>query len=637
MSSGQWLIIFEANKLMKYRPEIDGMRGIAVASVLLFHAGFPLFEGGYIGVDIFFVISGYLISTIILTELDEATFSFKNFYERRVRRIYPALIVVVVCCFPVAWFVMLPSQLEDFSKSAVATMLFASNIFFRQNSGYFAAAEEEKPLLHTWSLSIEEQFYIVFPMFIFLFLRFGRTKLAVSIFFVACFSLLLSQWAYFNRPIDNFYYLLTRAWELLSGTICAFYTYRFEIRPNKFLSYFGFVLLLVPIFSFSSTTPIPGVIGLIPTLGVALVITSISKRDLVYSFLSSRYLVALGLVSYSLYLWHQPVLAFLRVIYIGDPPDLVIILALCLAVALAYVTWRFVELPFRDRSTIKASSKKVISMGGLTSFVIILLGSFFAYNKGFPNRFEMRLGGDVGHDEFHQFVDASFVDCEPSSVAQVAMVWNDFLRCKQSMMGAPEIVLLGDSHAEHLFAGLAQALPDVNVAFYPPFALPYIDNVQYREVFNALANRDEPALVLLTMHYLERVRSVREFEENFGQTIEFLQSHDHQVVLVGDIPRFGIPAEACLFTNSSEKVAEYCSIPFSEYYDQRNIYHSSLIRLSQTYNIDYIEIDSIVCDVTRCSMVSGSNLLYRDNNHLNLMGTQLVGQYIADKIRNISY
>lgn len=620
---------------MKYRPEIDGLRGIAVASVLLFHAGFSLFNGGYIGVDIFFVISGYLISTIILTELDAETFSFRNFYDRRVRRIYPALILVVVCCFPVAWFVMLPSQLEDFSKSAVATMLFASNIFFRQNSGYFAAAEEEKPLLHTWSLSIEEQFYIVFPVFIFAFLRFGRKKLAVSVFTVACFSLLLSQWAYFNRPIDNFYYLLTRAWELLSGTICAFYTLRYGIRPNKFLSYFGFALLLVPIFVFSSTTPTPGVIGLVPTLGVALVITSISKRDLVYRFLCNRYLMSLGLVSYSLYLWHQPVLAFLRVIYIGDPPNHMIILALCLSLVLAYVTWRFVELPFRDRSAIKVSSEKVILIGGLMSFFVVLLGSYFAHNKGFPGRFEMRLGGDVGHDEFHQFVDVSFVDCEPSSVAQVAMVWNDFLRCKQSMIGEPEIVLLGDSHAEHLFAGLATALPDVNVAFYPPFAHPYIDDIENREVFNALANRDEPALVLLTMHFLERVSNVREFEENFGQTIDFLQSHNHQVVLVGDVPRFAVPAEACLFTNSPEKVAEYCSIPFSEYYDQKNIYHPSLIRLSQLYNLNYIEIDGIFCGMRRCSMVSGSNLLYRDTNHLNLIGTRMVGQHLANKIRNI--
>lgn len=196
---------------MKYRPEIDGLRALAVVPVILFHAGFELFSGGFVGVDVFFVISGYLITTIFIEEIDNQRFSIVNFYERRARRILPALFFVMLLCIPFAWLWMLPFQLKGFADSLIAVCLFASNILFWSESGYFDAATEEKPLLHTWSLAVEEQYYVLFPLFLLLAWRFGKNRVFWMIVAMAAVSLLLSEWGWRHKPVANFYLAPTRA------------------------------------------------------------------------------------------------------------------------------------------------------------------------------------------------------------------------------------------------------------------------------------------------------------------------------------------------------------------------------------------------------------------------------------------
>ena len=291
---------------MKYRAEIDGLRALAVLPVILFHAGFELFSGGFVGVDVFFVISGYLITTILIEDIENKRFSIINFYERRARRILPALFFVMLVCIPFAWMWMLPSQMKDFSQSLFAVSLFASNILFWRESGYFAPAAEEMPLLHTWSLAVEEQYYVLFPIFLILAWRFGKSRVFWMIVVMAAFSLLLSEWGWRNKPTANFYLAPTRAWELFAGSIAAFIVQKQGVQKNNFLSLIGLAAIIFSIFFYNETTPFPSVYALVPVLGVVLLVLYADQETYVAKLLSTKGIVAIVLVSYSAYLWHQP-------------------------------------------------------------------------------------------------------------------------------------------------------------------------------------------------------------------------------------------------------------------------------------------------------------------------------------------
>ena len=234
---------------MKYRPEIDGLRALAVIPVILFHAGFELFSGGFVGVDVFFVISGYLITTILIDDIENKRFSIVNFYEKRARRILPAMFFVMLVCIPFAWMLMMPSQMTDFSQSLVAVSLFSSNILFWLESDYFAAATEQKPLLHTWSLAVEEQYYVLFPIFLILAWRYGKNRAFGMIVVMAAISLLLSEWGWRNKTSANFYLAPTRAWELLAGSITAFIVQKRGVQKNNFLALLGLSAIIFSIFA----------------------------------------------------------------------------------------------------------------------------------------------------------------------------------------------------------------------------------------------------------------------------------------------------------------------------------------------------------------------------------------------------
>lgn len=274
---------------MQYRPEIDGLRAVAVVPVILFHGGFETFSGGFVGVDVFFVISGFLITTIILGELERGAFSLWGFYERRARRILPALFFIMACCIPFAWMWMPPPQYAAFSQSLVAVSLFVSNIWFWREVGYFAPAAEEKPLLHTWSLAVEEQYYIVFPLALILLYRFGRNHAFVFLVLSAFLSLLLSEWGWRNSASANFFLAPTRAWELLAGSLCAFLLRNgkaLESGPwNRSFSFIGLLLIIFAVLYFDDTTPVPSLYALIPVGGACLIIlfaepTSLASRIL---------------------------------------------------------------------------------------------------------------------------------------------------------------------------------------------------------------------------------------------------------------------------------------------------------------------------------------------------------------------
>ena len=330
---------------MKYRAEIDGLRALAVFPVILFHAGFELFNGGFVGVDVFFVISGYLITTIRIEDIENNRFSIVNFYERRARRILPALVFVMLVCIPFAWMWMLPSQMKDFSQSFIAVSLFASNVRFWKESGYFEAVSEEKPLLHTWSLAVEEQYYVLFPIFIILAWRFGKRRVFWMIVLLAAVSLLLSEWGWRNKAAANFYLAPTRAWELFAGSISAFIVQKQGVKKNNLLALIGLAAIIFSIFVYDEITPFPSLYALVPVIGVVLIVLYADKETLVAKLLGTRVLVGIGLISYSAYLWHQPLFAFARIKLIEKPSmELMLILSIT-SIALAYGSWKYIEKP----------------------------------------------------------------------------------------------------------------------------------------------------------------------------------------------------------------------------------------------------------------------------------------------------
>ncbi|UAA39142.1 acyltransferase [Paraneptunicella aestuarii] len=391
---------------MEYRKEIDGLRAVAVLPVVFFHAGVGGFSGGYVGVDIFFVISGYLITSLILSESSRGTFRFSEFYERRVRRILPALFFVISACIPLSFILMTPAQLESFSRSIVSSVFFSSNFHFFIEDGYFASASETKPLLHTWSLSIEEQFYILFPAALLMLISFSGKALPWIIAFVAFLSLIFAQWSgnligeppfiennlrWFDQSFLASYYMpFGRAWELLSGALLAIYLSRsreYSKPVQNVGSLLGFSLLCCSIFLFDKNTPFPSFYTLIPVIGTMLIIWFARPDTFIGKMLSSKLFVGVGLISYSLYLWHQPILAYVRLI----SPDWLeshatyTVLASCLLIS--FVSWKYVEAPFRDR---KRVSKRVLILG-LSSItaVNITYATMAITSEGFISRYPL--------------------------------------------------------------------------------------------------------------------------------------------------------------------------------------------------------------------------------------------------------
>lgn len=356
---------------MQHRKEIDGLRALAVLPVMCFHAGFGIFPGGFLGVDIFFVISGYLITRLIEQELVSGTFSLRRFYARRARRILPALFAVIICSIPFAWVWMLPTQYAEFSRSILSVLLFISNIFFWRESGYFSAAAEEKPLLHTWSLSVEEQFYIFFPLLLLLLWRFVQNRRMLLIIVLAIISLLLCEYASYRYPSANFFLLPTRIWELAAGAIGAL-LHRYPPRPKQGAALLGLVMVVVPLFAYDATMRLPSFYTLVPVLGTLLLLRYAVGGTWVARMLSLPPLVGVGLISYSAYLWHQPLLAIPRSVSPNALSDTAVFGLMVLALMLAALSWRYIEQPFRDRSSSYFVGNKAALCMALAAVLLLL-------------------------------------------------------------------------------------------------------------------------------------------------------------------------------------------------------------------------------------------------------------------------
>jgi len=372
-----------------YRKEIDGLRALAVLPVILFHAGFEWVSGGYIGVDIFFVISGYLISSILLQELQDGRFSIVNFYERRARRILPALFFVLFACLPFAWWWLLPEELISFGQSIIAVVAFVSNILFWQQTDYFTASTDLIPLLHTWSLAVEEQFYIFFPLFLVLFWKAGTRTLVLVISIIALLSLGLTEWWWRYFPDANFYLIPTRAWELMIGALAAFYLFYKEAPKGKLsevASFLGLLMILASLLFIDKSIPFPSVYALLPTLGTAFIILFANQETITHKILSFKLFVGIGLISYSAYLWHQPLFVFARAYYMDEPSAAVMAVLSVFALLLGYISWRFIEQPFRNKQGF--SRQTIFVSAFIFSLIFVGIGAFFVFSDGAMYRFE---------------------------------------------------------------------------------------------------------------------------------------------------------------------------------------------------------------------------------------------------------
>jgi len=378
---------------MQYRKEIDGLRALAVLPVIFFHAGFEIFSGGFVGVDIFFVISGYLITTIITDDLEQKKFLVLNFYERRARRILPALFVVMSISSAFAYFWMMPDEFKNFGQSLVATTIFSNNILLALTSGYWELASEFKPLLHTWSLGVEEQYYVIFPFLLTCAWKYFKTHLQVLMILILILSLTLANFGIASSnpkmPVMTFYLLPTRAWEIVIGALVAFHLKSERVNldnktKNQILSCAGFLLISFSIFIFNKNYPSPSFYTLIPTLGAALIILFATKDTLVNRLLSQRIIVGVGLISYSLYLWHQPVFAFSRIYLVNKPSLALNTILIVLALILAYLTHKYIEAPFRNNKTV--SQKIIIRLSLLFSVIFILFGIYLNKSYGMAYR-----------------------------------------------------------------------------------------------------------------------------------------------------------------------------------------------------------------------------------------------------------
>jgi peptidoglycan/LPS O-acetylase OafA/YrhL len=459
-----------------YRPEIDGLRALAVLPVIAFHAGFSWLSGGFVGVDVFFVISGYLITSILISERQAGRFSIAAFYERRARRILPALFLVVATCLPLAWLWMTPLQLKSFAQSLTAVALFGSNVLFWRTTGYFDSAAEEQPLLHTWSLGVEEQYYIVFPIVLLLAWRFGAGYLRWALVAVAVLSLGLSQQLLdHGHQASSFFLAPTRAWELLVGSLLAVWMMqqpvlgRLDERWCTALAALGLALIVGPAFAYTGATQFPGLHALPPTLGTALLIVFADRRTWIAKLLSLRWIVGVGLISYSAYLWHQPLFAFARIYAPDEPaPGLFAALAL-LALGLAYLTFRFVERPCRDRR--RFTRGQIFAASAAGSLLLIGLGTAGHVSGGFAEAYKARLAPDdrVLADKIDRAVAtgglAALVDdgaCRFSDRSVSAAFRARYADCvKRHGRG---VIVLGDSHAIDLHNALASVAPGPFVA-----------------------------------------------------------------------------------------------------------------------------------------------------------------------------
>ncbi|NNC98811.1 MAG: acyltransferase [Gammaproteobacteria bacterium] len=679
----------------QYRPEVDGLRAIAVVAVLIYHAGFyigdtPILPGGFLGVDVFFVISGYFITLILLKEIDAGSFSLSNFYERRARRILPVLIVVMLVSSGLAWLTMLPKPLNEYAGSQLASILFGANFWFWLEDSYTAEASELKPLLHIWSLSLEEQFYVVFPALLLLVLgwkKYTKSQLAV---FLAGFFMASLAWAQYSssRYIDaNFYLPLSRSWELLAGAIVATLErthgrdYLQKSQP-AFGPVLGLTMIVVPLALFHDDWQHPSFLTLVPVLGTALLIWSTPKQSVCYKILASRPFVAIGLISYSLYLWHFPALAFAKTISIKELTDAEKILCLLASLLLAAGGYSILEKPARIRKLLP--SPVFFSLLALSTTLLVGFSAYVLVHNGAAYRLgeaQFIFDGARLEDSF-VVQDGHRCDLRPITASETCL-----FEAPGNSSGRT-IINLGDSHADTLGNALLQ-LAKGNNWHYRHLTLggcPYVE-AAYRfkfgdptrrcdapqmQNFKSILAASPPSIVVysarlpgyITGKPFDNLQGGKEPQESnrrikvdpqggqtsktieqlIHQTIENIIRMGHIVVLVYPIPEVGwdVPKHVKLnldqVPNVYSKIEAFKQLSittsYTVYKDRIRSTVEILDRIKPSPALIRVKPDRIFCsaETDRCYTHNDTALYYYDDNHLSQTGAKMLVDLIAQSL-----
>ena len=628
--------------LIDFRPDVEGLRAVAVLSVVAYHLDASWLPGGFVGVDIFFVISGYLITALLLRRIAARRYSVVDFYAARIRRIFPALFVMLGASLAACFVLLPPAEMQEYGRTIRSTALFYSNIEFNRQTGYFDGAAELKPLLHTWSLAVEEQFYVIFPVLLALLARRFRAATPVVIAVCALLSLVLSTLWATKYPSLGFYSALSRAHELLIGAWVA------AVSPSvmsqglrRVLTFTGVGLLVIPLFAFSASTPFPGYFAALPCLGAALLIVTAAKSQTlaarVLSFAPVRFF---GAISYSLYLWHWPILAFSRHWLQRDPGPLEKALLLALMLVVATLSWRFVELPARSMTM---RSRRILWLGALVMLVAVVAGMVISATNGLEGRFDK-----VSQDYFKSASDFNprRKDCHASDARPVTYdakcVFGDRAR-----LSKPAIAVWADSHGAELAPALGdamalehEAVAQITYSSCPPSQQFTPLKVSGCAQHNALTLRalssdpDIQTVVMAAKYDVYTRQDATAFLEGIERSIVGLRMAGKRVVLVAQVPSYSYPVPQALGMRAFWK---FEPIAFGQSRAVHEQLHGELlaalegIRIRQ--NITIFNPADTLCVTGQCVTGELGKVFYFDSNHLSLTGAARVSEDMKPMLR----
>jgi peptidoglycan/LPS O-acetylase OafA/YrhL len=628
---------------MKYRKEIDGLRAFAIIPVIFFHAGLQSFSGGFVGVDVFFVVSGYLIATLILSELARNEFKISNFYLRRVRRILPALFLMILACLPLAWMFMLPSDMKEFSQSMVSVVLFLSNILFWLKSGYFDSSAELKPLIHTWSLSIEEQFYILFPIICLIIFKFSKRNIFLIFGFLVFFGVWAAQLIITKYPAMAFYFLPTRGWEIICGALIAFIllkrnaAFLKSVLVNQVLSLIGFSLILYSILVFNEFTPYPSFHTIIPVLGSALLIVFTRENTLVFKVFTNKLIAYIGLLSYSLYLWHQPIFAFTKYILVDSLSILLVFILTFISMAFAYLSYHIIEKPFRNKD--KTSSKFLILTIGFAAILIIISGLAGHQTNGFIDR------NPPNHLSNKFYYDLEMAPHSPGIYGR-GCVSNSAEFCIVNEAKSESILMIGDSHSGDFLHAFKKFVEDRNLnamqltmggCSFSPHSFNH-NNGQCGEAAKLLKKtieKKQVSTIIFVNNFYQHLESLNEIDakENLlfiSQLFKSALKNNIQILYFSPRPTLTKPLGRSAMANKLTQV----KLREDKYKDLVESHiENFLVPLGlKNYNQRAVILDAFCAHSSICTNgMHGGRPLYRDQNHLSGYGANLI---FKDFIKN---
>jgi peptidoglycan/LPS O-acetylase OafA/YrhL len=624
-----------------YRPDIDILRAIAVLSVLCFHWGIPPFFGGFVGVDVFFVISGFLITRLIVHEVQAGEFSFAHFYERRIRRILPALYAVIAVTGFAAWYLLLPPQTIEFARSIIAVTLFSSNILFWQEAGYFDAPALTKPLLHTWSLSVEEQFYLIFPaLLITLFKQLTNSAairdVVAALVVLAGASFAYNVWQLNVAPSSAFYLSPGRAWEFLLGSLLAVGNIPTTRMPflQSLGGSIGIAMIITAAVRFTSKTPFPGMAALLPCIGTVLCIwANTNRKPGAIERVLTRLPLFYGKISYSLYLWHWPLWLFAR-LWLRPDGDFAIatkFAMFALASALSFVTFRLIEQPFRRFNTV--GGQLLLVSGGMASGSVLLFGITGVELSGFPSRLSPEIAALANYALYPRSGPYRENICFLQTAQKIEEY--DVGKCATPKPGMRSVLLLGDSLAAHYLPGLQQAASDhpvlilqANSAGCAPFiglsqpVLPSCDAMNM--LVKNLLHRNLADVVMLSANW--RVYSDALGYDRFSELMRATIAEVPQnipIILLGPSIQYeeSVPQ---LLASFALRGADESRLP--------QLVKPAVFKLDRRMKADFDKLPDITyvsildanCPDHRCPLMIGKIPVQWDSVHLTLPGSQLV-------------